>query len=108
MTKRRRYRLGETRAIRKIDDALIDEVGDRWDRIVDAGSQYCLTSTEYVPYLERAVRWVEMSHRDAPTPLDRQTFDGIVRDHDPDALCVQVFARGAEVIVGVDRSDCPA
>jgi len=108
MTRRRRYKHGGTRAIRKISDALIDEAGDRWDRIIDAGSQYCLAPSEYTPFLERTVRWVETSHRDAPRPLDRQAFDDIVRKHDPGDLCVQVFARGADVIIGVDRSDCPA
>ena len=104
-----RYKHNEQRAIRTITNALIDESGDRWDRIIDAGEHDCLDPDEYEPYVSRAERFVEMSDRDAPRPIDPETFRTLA-SHRPGAenVCVQVFERSARIFVCIDTSDCTA
>jgi hypothetical protein len=104
----RRYKHNEQRAIRTISDALIDESGDRWDR-VNAGEHYCLHPDEYEPYVSRAERFVEMSHRNAPRPIDLETFRTLASARPgPEHVCVQVFERSGDLVIGIDTSDCPA
>lgn len=103
MGKQHRYRPGESRMIRVIDGALIDEQGERLDRDHSFDEANLETAL-----LESADRLVQLDGRRAPRDISRGEFERLLASlSDDDQPWILRYANGQRSIIGIDVSDCP-
>lgn len=103
MSRKSRYPRGESRRMRVIEGALIDEHGGRLDRdyTVDFSSLQEQT-------LQAASRLVQLDGLDAPSEITLADFQQLLRRLTPgDEPLIVRYTNPQETIVGIDVSDCP-
>jgi|GEM_PF-3241420 len=98
-----RYKHHTRRAMRVIDDALLDEDGLRWDRCRSAEAYYQDAETIRSTSIER---WIALAGRAAPREVDATGFWKLTARWAEGDAPLLLFEHAGRRIAAVETSDC--